>query len=115
MAILTFPFIEVKGALFEYLLCGNRPISSPFTVTKSIEAITKSIEAIPYCFYFYDYVAGDPNEICQALQSLYVRAKSLMLEPKGYKLLLTLLFDICQYFEILTNLLEAFDEESVSN
>ena len=111
MAILTFPFIEVKGALFEYLLWGYRPISSSFTVTKSIEAIS----VIPYCFYFYDNVAGDPNEICQALQSLYVRAKSLMLEPKGYKLLLTLLFDICQCFEILTNLLEAFDKESVSN
>ena len=38
-----------------------------------------------------------------------------MLKPKGYKPLLTLLFDISQCFENLTKLLKAFDEEAVSN
>ena len=38
-----------------------------------------------------------------------------MLKLGGYKPLLTLLSDIPQCFENLTNLLEAFDEEALSN
>ena len=57
----------------------------------------------------------DPNEVYKALQNLYVRAESLMMKPEGYKLLLTLLSDICQKFENLTNLLEALDEQEASN
>ena len=58
---------------------------------------------------------GDPNEVYKALQNLYVRAESLMMKPEGYKPLLTLLFDIRQKFENLTNLLEALDEQEALN
>ena len=58
---------------------------------------------------------GDPNEVYKALQNLYVRAKSLMMKPGDYKLLLTLLSDIRQCFKNLTNLLEALDQQVVSN
>ena len=58
---------------------------------------------------------GDPNEVYKALQNLYVRAESLMMKPEGYKPLLTLLSDIRQKFENLTNLLEALDEQEASN
>ena len=50
---------------------------------------------------------GDPNEVYKALQNLYIRAESLMMKPEGYNPLLTLLSDIRQCFENLTNLLEA--------
>ena len=49
---------------------------------------------------------GDPNEVYKALQNLYIRAESLMMKPEGYNPLLTLLSDIRQCFENLTNLLE---------
>ena len=39
----------------------------------------------------------------------------ILLKPEGYKPLLTLLSDIRQCFENLTNLLEALDEQVVSN
>ena len=42
---------------------------------------------------------GDPNKVFKALQNLYIRAESLMLNPEGYKPLLTLLSDIRQCFE----------------
>ena len=58
---------------------------------------------------------GDPNEVYKALQNLYVRAESLMMKPEGYKPLLTLLSDIRQKFENLTNLFEALDEQEASN
>ena len=58
---------------------------------------------------------GDPNEVYKALQNLYVRAESLMMKPEGYKPLLTLLSDIRQKFENLTNLLEALDEQEALN
>ena len=58
---------------------------------------------------------GDPNEVYKALQNLYVRAESLRMKPEGYKPLLTLLSDIRQCFENLTNLLEALDEQKASN
>ena len=58
---------------------------------------------------------GDPNEVYKALQNLYVRAESLMMKPEGYKPLLTLLSDIRQNFENLTNLLEALDEQEALN
>ena len=58
---------------------------------------------------------GHPNEVYKALQNLYVRAESLMMKPEGYKLLLTLLSDIRQKFENLTNLLEALDEQEALN
>ena len=58
---------------------------------------------------------GDPNEVYKALQNLYVRAESLMIKPEGYKPLLTLLSDIRQKFENLTNLLEALDEQEAVN
>ena len=51
----------------------------------------------------------------KALQNLYVRAESLMMKPEGYKPLLTLLSDIRQKFENLTNLLEALDEQEALN
>ena len=58
---------------------------------------------------------GDPNEVYKALQNLYVGAESLMMKPEGYKPLLTLLSDIRQKFENLTNLLEALDEQEALN
>ena len=58
---------------------------------------------------------GDPNEVYKALQNLYIRAESLMMKPEGYNPLLTLLSDIRQCFENLTNLLEALDEQETSN
>ena len=58
---------------------------------------------------------GDPNKVYKALQNLYVRAESLMMKPEGYKPLLTLLSDIRQKFENLTNLLEALDEQEALN
>ena len=58
---------------------------------------------------------GDPNEVYKALKNLYVRAESLMMKPEGYKPLLTLLSDIRQKFENLTNLLEALDEQEALN
>ena len=58
---------------------------------------------------------SDPNEVYKALQNLYVRAESLMMKPEGYKPLLTLLSDIRQKFENLTNLLEALDEQEALN
>ena len=58
---------------------------------------------------------GDPNEVYKALQNLYVRAESLMMKPEGYKPLLTLLSDIRQKYENLTNLLEALDEQEALN
>ena len=58
---------------------------------------------------------GDPNEVYKALQNLYVRAESLMMKPEGYKPLLTLLSNIRQKFENLTNLLEALDEQEALN
>ena len=57
----------------------------------------------------------NPNEVYKALQNLYVRAESLMIKSEGYKPLLTLLSDIRQCFENLTNLLEALDEQKASN
>ena len=58
---------------------------------------------------------GDPKEVYKALPNLYVRAESLMMKPEGYKPLLTLLSDIRQKFENLTNLLEALDEQEALN
>ena len=58
---------------------------------------------------------GNPNEVYKALQNLYVRAECLRMKPEGYKPLLTLLSNIRQCFENLTNLLEALDEQKASN
>ena len=59
--------------------------------------------------------SGDPNEVYKALQNFYVKAESLMLKPEVYKPMFTLLSDIRQCFKNLTNLLEALDEDAVSN